>query len=254
MLKNKTILICGAAGLIGRAVVAACLQNDARVIASDINYAKLRQLLQQDGIDVSNPKLVMAELNIQQADAIQTVLQHHQPDGAVNCCYPRNNDYGKHFFDVSVESFNENLGLNLGSSFLMMQQCATFFKQRQNEFSLVNLASVYGVIAPRFAIYNNTSMTMPVEYAAIKSGLIHLSKYVAAYVSDSRFRINLVSPGGIKDQQPDNFLDAYQVHTLGKGMLTANDITGAITFLLSENARFINGQNIVVDDGFTLCG
>ena len=97
-------------------------------------------------------------------------------------------------------------------------------------------------------------MTMPVEYAAIKSALIHLSKYAAAYVADSRFRVNLVSPGGITDKQPDSFLQAYKAKTLGKGMLDATDVTGAITFLLSDHARYTNGQNIVVDDGFTLCG
>ena len=76
----------------------------------------------------------------------------------------------------------------------------------------------------------------------------------AAYVADSRFRVNLVSPGGILDKQPDSFLQAYQHKTLGKGMLDPTDVTGAIAFLLSDHARFINGQNIVVDDGFTLCG
>ena len=95
---------------------------------------------------------------------------------------------------------------------------------------------------------------MPVEYAAIKSALIHLSKYAASYIADSRFRVNLVSPGGISDNQPEPFLQAYRTKTLGKGMLDAADITGAIMFLLSDHARFTNGQNIVVDDGFTLCG
>lgn len=254
MLENKTILVCGAAGLIGRAVVADCLQQGAKVIATDLDQGKLRQLLQQDGINISSDKLITAELDIQQAQAIQTLLQNYQPDGAVNCCYPRNQQYGKHFFDVSLVGFNENISLNLGSAFLFMQQCAAYFKQQQQPFSLVNLASVYGIVAPRFEIYEHTDMTMPVEYAAIKSALIHLSKYVSTYVADSRFRVNLVSPGGIKDQQPDSFLAAYQLKTLGKGMLSPDDVCGAISFLLSEHARFINGQNIVVDDGFTLCG
>ena len=254
MLNNKTILIAGAGGLIGRAVVKACLAQQATVIATDLDQAKLKQLLLDDGFDLNNKKLQLATLNLQQADAISAVLTQYQPDGAINCSYPRNKDYGKHFFDVSLQSFNENLSLNLGSAFLFMQQCAAYFKQQQQPFSLVNLASVYGVVAPRFDIYDNTPMTMPVEYAAIKSALVHLSKYAAAYVADSRFRVNLVSPGGILDKQPDSFLQAYQDKTLGKGMLDPADVTGAIAFLLSDHARFINGQNIVVDDGFTLCG
>lgn len=254
MLNNKTILIAGAGGLIGRAVVKACLAQQATVIATDLDQTKLQQLLLDDGFDLHNKKLQLATLNLQQADAISAVLTQYHPDGAINCSYPRNKDYGKHFFDVSLQSFNENLSLNLGSAFLFMQQCAAYFKQQQQPFSLVNLASVYGVVAPRFDIYDNTPMTMPVEYAAIKSALVHLSKYAAAYIADSRFRVNLVSPGGILDKQPDSFLQAYQHKTLGKGMLDPTDVTGAIAFLLSDHARFINGQNIVVDDGFTLCG
>ena len=254
MLNNKTILIAGAGGLIGTAVVKACLMQGASVIATDLDVDVLQQKLQASGISASDNTLQLATLDLQQADAISALLQRFTPDGAVNCSYPRNKDYGKPFFDVSLHSFTDNLSLNLGSAFLFMQQCAAYFKQQQGEFSLVNLASVYGVVAPRFDIYANTPMTMPVEYAAIKSALIHLSKYTAAYVADSRFRVNLVSPGGIFDSQPDNFLQAYQSKTLGKGMLDATDVTGAIVYLLSDLARFTNGQNIVVDDGFTLCG
>ncbi|WP_372626952.1 oxidoreductase [Arsukibacterium sp.] len=254
MLDNKTILITGAGGLIGRTVVKACLAQNARVIASDLDLSKLEHLLLQDGIDTQHHKLQLTTLDLQQADSIFAILNQYQPDGAVNCSYPRNKDYGKHFFEVSLQSFNDNVSLNLGSAFLFMQQCAAYFKQQPREFSLVNLSSVYGVVAPRFDIYNNTAMTMPVEYAAIKSALIHLSKYAAAYIADSRFRVNLVSPGGISDKQPESFLQAYRTNTLGKGMLDAADITGAIMFLLSDHARFTNGQNIVVDDGFTLGG
>ena len=141
--------------------------------------------------------------------------------------------------------------MNLGSSFLFMQECARYFKSNNVEFSLVNIGSIYGVVAPKFELYNNTNMTSPVEYSAIKSGLIHLSRYVAKYVGDSRFRVNLVSPGGIRDAQPIEFLTAYGMETLGKGMLDVSDIIGSIIFLLSSSSEFINGQNIIVDDGFS---
>ena len=95
-------------------------------------------------------------------------------------------------------------------------------------------------------------MTMPVEYAAIKSALLHLNRYVTSYVKNSDFRVNSVSPGGILDGQPEPFLASYSQHTLGKGMLDKEDLCGAIRFLLSDEARYINGQNLVVDDGFSL--
>jgi NAD(P)-dependent dehydrogenase (short-subunit alcohol dehydrogenase family) len=95
-------------------------------------------------------------------------------------------------------------------------------------------------------------MTMPVEYAAIKSAIQHWSKYAAAYVNDSRFRINCVSPGGIFDHQPDAFLEAYKSNTHGAGMLDVEEVVGSVLFLLSEQSRYVTGQNIVVDDGFSL--
>lgn len=93
---------------------------------------------------------------------------------------------------------------------------------------------------------------MPVEYAAIKSGLLHLNKYAVKYVSNSYFRINSVSPGGIFDSQPAAFLEAYKKKTHGAGMLDVRCMVGSIVYLLSDQSKFVTGQNIVVDDGFSL--
>nr|WP_309545116.1 SDR family oxidoreductase [Legionella pneumophila] len=78
------------------------------------------------------------------------------------------------------------------------------------------------------------------------------SKYVTKYISDSNFRVNTVSPGGIYDNQQQAFLHAYQQKSFGKGMLNVHDVTGSILFLLSEHSRYVNGQNLIVDDGFSL--
>ena len=107
-------------------------------------------------------------------------------------------------------------------------------------------------MAPRFEIYGETAMTMPIEYAAIKSGLIHLTKYMAKYFKGDNIRVNTLSPGGILDEQPEEFIKAYNEQCLTKGMLAPKDIEGALLFLLSENSRYINGQNLIVDDGFSL--
>lgn len=253
MLKDKKILVAGAAGLLGATLVKELLVQGATVIAADISLERLDSRLAALGVGADNANVIRQQIDLADKTSIAAMFgQFDSLAGAVNCSYPRNKNYGKHFFDVTPEDFNENISLNLGSSFLFMQQCAAYFKRTETPFSLVNISSVYGVVAPKFEIYNNTPMTMPVEYAAIKSGLIHLSKYVAKYVSDSRFRVNLVSPGGIFDHQPSDFLDAYKKETFGKGMLDVTDVLGAIVFLLSSMADFVNGQNIVVDDGFSM--
>ena len=151
-----------------------------------------------------------------------------------------------------VQTFSENLELQLGSLFLVLQQSARYFLDKQLPFSLVNIASIYGVVSPRFEIYKNTKMTTPIEYAISKSATIHLNKYVSRFINDSRFRVNSISPGGIFDFQDENFLSAYKEQTLGCGMLNEADVTGAVLFLLSDRSTFITGQNLIIDDGFTL--
>lgn len=95
-------------------------------------------------------------------------------------------------------------------------------------------------------------MSVPVEYAAIKSGLIHLTKYMAKYFKGLNIRVNTLSPGGIFDNQPQSFLDAYKDRCLTKGMLDKSDLRGSLLYLLSDMSKYVNGQNIIVDDGFTL--
>lgn len=179
------------------------------------------------------------------------VHRHGRIDAVVNAAYPRNKNFGRKFEAVTFEDFSENLSIHLGGYFLVMQKFALHFK-RMGGGSIVNISSIYGVIPPRFEIYEGTEMTMPVEYAAIKSALIHLTKYAAKYFKGSNVRINCVSPGGILHNQPQQFIEQYSHFTLSKGMLESNDVAGAVLFLVSDDAKFINGQNIIVDDGFTL--
>jgi NAD(P)-dependent dehydrogenase (short-subunit alcohol dehydrogenase family) len=169
----------------------------------------------------------------------------------VNNAYPRGANYGREFFAVEYEDFCANLSMHLGGYFLCAQQFADYFK-RQRSGNIVNLSSIYGVVAPRFEIYEGTDMTMPVEYAAIKSGVIHLTRYMAAYLGPFGIRVNALSPGGIKADQPQRFQEQYRKETAGKGLLDASDLAGALVFLLSDASRHITGQNLIVDDGFTL--
>ena len=253
LLVGETVLVLGAGGLLGTKVTKHALDQGAKVLAVDLSLDNLKTRLLKDGVDITNPNLSLSILDITaEQDLTSFFGRNKKITGAVNCAYPRNKSYGAHFYDVKLSDFNENSSLHLGSSFLFIQQCAKYFELNKKPFSLVNISSIYGVIAPKFEIYENTSMSMPVEYAAIKSAILHLSKYAVKYVNNSLFRINNVSPGGIFDNQPEPFLDAYKALTNGEGMLDGNDIIGTIMFLLSPMSRFVTGQNIIVDDGFSL--
>ncbi len=255
LLQSKTILVVGGAGRIGRVIVGAVLSAGGRVVALDTDTAGLQSLTDTHGAEA----LHCATLDVAERASIEEALAVAHDrfgglDGAVNTAYPRNPRYGRHFFDVEYADFCENTGLHMGGYFLFMQACARYALEHRLPFSLVNLSSIYGSMAPRFDVYAGTTMTMPVEYAAIKAGIEHMTRYVNAYMKGrgAAFRANCVSPGGILAGQDEQFLASYGAHCLSKGMLDAQDITGAIVFLLSDNARYIVGQNLIVDDGFTI--
>lgn len=254
LLENKTILIAGAGGLLGAHLVSSILKQGATIIAVDMIYDSMLKKLSELEIDLNSEFIKLFELDITDEKCVVDFFKDEnlKLDGAVNATYPRNKSYGKDFYDVGMGSFNENLSLHLGSAFLFSQQCAKYFQQRCLPFSLVNISSVYGTVAPKFEIYSGTNMTMPVEYSAIKSAIVQLNKYICTYVSNSLFRVNSISPGGILDNQPDTFIEKYTSKTLGHGMLQPEDIVGAAMFLLSDQSKFINGQNIIIDDGFSL--
>ncbi len=252
LVKDKIVVVTGGAGLLGKTFCQEIANNGGVAVVAEYDIAIAQKLC----TSLQNDNIVPAQINITDKDSIIALInnisqKYGKIDALVNSAYPRNKNYGKHFFEVTYDDFCENIGMNLGGYFLTSQQFATYF-EKQGYGNIINLASIYGVIAPRFEIYDNTPMTMPVEYAAIKSGLIHLTKYMAKYFKGKNIRVNTISLGGIEDKQPEPFLKAYKEFCLNKGMLNPNDIAGTLIYLLSDLSKFVNGQNIVVDDGFTL--
>lgn len=257
LLKNKVTVVTGGAGLLGRTFVKAIAEAGGVGIIADIDKEKSEKIKENLVQEIKGSgKVDNIEMNIISKDSIQIAInflvnKYGKIDALVNNAYPKNKNYGRKFEDVEYEDFCENLSLHLGGYFLTSQQFALYFKQ-QGYGNIVNIASIYGVIAPRFEIYEGTNMTMPVEYACIKSAIIHLTKYMAKYFKGWNIRVNCISPGGILAEQPEVFLKNYNKYGLTKGMLNGNDVVGTLIFLLSDMSKYINGQNIVVDNGWSL--
>ena len=251
-IKDRVVVVTGGAGLLGKTFCQAIATNGGIPIMAEREFSVAEKAVEALGME----RVIPAQIDITDINSIQKLIssvseKFGKIDALINSAYPRNKNYGKHFFDVTYDDFCENVGMNLGGYFLTTQQFAKYF-EKQGYGNIINLASIYGVIAPRFEVYDNTAMTMPIEYAAIKSGLIHLTKYMAKYFKGKNIRVNTISLGGIEDKQPESFLRAYKEFCLNKGMLDAKDISGTVLFLLSVLSEYVNGQNIVVDDGFTL--
>ena len=110
--------------------------------------------------------------------------------------------------DLSIDNFNDNVSLHLGSGFLVMQQFGDYFKKNKCG-NLINISSIYGSLTPRFNIYENTKIHLPVEYVAVKSAIIQLTKFFAQLYKNDGIHIKCISPGGILDGQDEVFVKSY---------------------------------------------
>jgi NAD(P)-dependent dehydrogenase (short-subunit alcohol dehydrogenase family) len=256
MLKDKVIVVTGGAGLIGQEFVRAIVEQNGIAIIADIDKDKGRHISDELSQELKSDSVDFFELDVTSKNSISECIEYvngkyKRIDALINNAYPRNKNYGRHFFDVEYDDFVENLGMNLGGCIIPSQLFSLYF-QEQGYGNIINISSIYGVIAPEFEIYDNTKMTMPVEYAAIKSGMLHLTKYMAKFFKGKNIRVNAMSPGGVLDSQPEEFLKKYNQRCSTKGMLNERDLSGTLVFLLSDMSMYINGQNIIIDDGFCL--
>lgn len=254
-LSGKRVIVVGGAGLLGSKICDELVKSGATCVIADASEE--RAVYTASEIKKKyNVKPLTKVVSIVDILSIDKMIKECSDefggiDSLVNSAYPRNKQYGRKFEDVTFNDFCENTNMHLGGYFLVSQRILEYFKLNEGG-NLLNMSSIYGVVPPKFNVYNNTPMTMPVEYAAIKSAIIHLTKYMARYYAGNNIRVNTLSLGGLLDAQPESFLNAYRDYCLDKGMLNTDDIVGTVAFLLSDAARYINGQNIVVDDGFTL--
>ncbi len=252
----KVVYLTGAGGLLGRDFAKRLCSDGYRVVLADIKYDVVSTLSEDLNRAYGSGRTWPVQVDLldeqQILNSLSLSLQRFSEiDILINNAYPRNKNYGRKLFDVDIKDFNENISMNIGAVFLASKIFSQYFLKRGSG-NIINIGSIYGVVAPKFEIYDGTNMTMPVEYAAIKSAVVHLTKYFSVYLRNKNIRVNCVSPGGIEDNQPESFLRQYKEHCINKGMLSPADIYGAVEFLISDKSSFINGQNIIVDDGFSI--
>lgn len=243
-LKDKVILVTGAGGLIGRQSVRHLVAHEAIVVAIDINEfeSEATLFLSANVTDITEIDKVIEEVT----------SKYGRIDGLVNLAYPRTQDWGKPFEQIEYTSWQKNLDMQLNAVFYICQKVLKIMKM-QRSGSIVNIASIYGVVGNDFTLYEEYGGTSPAAYTAIKGGIINFSRYLASYYGSYNIRVNCVSPGGIidkKNQHPSfikRYSDKSPLGRLGK----PEEIAPAISFLLSDDATFITGHNLMVDGGWT---
>jgi NAD(P)-dependent dehydrogenase (short-subunit alcohol dehydrogenase family) len=250
--KIKITIITGGAGRIGLNLAKYLISKKEKVVIADINKKKLLKIkkeinstrLETFSTDLSIKKNIDKLINF-------TLKKFGTIDSAVLCSYPTSKGWGAKIENLEEKYLYEDLQKQLGGTIIFCQRILKYFI-KSKKGNLVLVSSIQGIQAPKFDHYKNLKMNSPIEYSAIKAGIISITKYLSKYYKKNNIRVNCVSPGGIEDNQPKIFKSRYKASCNSKGLLNPTDIVNLIIFLLSAESRYINGQNLVIDDGWSL--
>jgi len=257
-LSGKTILVTGGCGHVGRALVHHLVDDGAQVLFSDRMPDQVSELLEGASAKGSGTlsglvvDLEEAEERLNLVAWIGESVSHL--DGIVhNAAFVGTSEldgWAVEFEKQSLDTWRRALEVNLTAPFHLTQQLLPLLKKSANS-SIVNIASIYGLIGPDWGLYEGLEMGNPAAYAASKGGLIQLTRWLASTLAPA-VRVNSVSPGGIERGQAEEFVRRYLQKTPLARMATENDVVASTVFLLSDASRQITGQNIVVDGGLSV--
>ncbi len=248
---GKNIVITGGLGLIGREVVRAFLEYNANVIIADVDETYFSTLTTEKTRD----RCFFTYFDIGQLEKIpdnitSLVMKHKKIDAWINTAYPRTSDWNNHIEDITFTSWDQNIRTHLGGYFWTSKYILEHMKEQRNG-SLINFGSIYGVVGPNFEIYKDTEMTTPVAYAAIKGGIVNLTRYFSALYGQYNVRVNTICPGGVFNHQAPWFVERYNTLTPLKRMAKAYELAMPTLFLASDAASYITGHTLMVDGGWT---
>ncbi|MDZ7766287.1 MAG: SDR family oxidoreductase [Melioribacteraceae bacterium] len=260
-IKNKTAIVTGALGLIGREHCKALSEAGANVIVADINEKNCEEFaktLETESIgieiDVTNKEsLEKARDKIIEKFGHIDILVNN---AAINDMFenPKAAAEQSKFENYPLELWQKSVDVNLTGVFLCSQVFGTEMA-KQKSGSIINIASTYGITAPDQSLYIKKDGTQdffkPPAYSATKGGVIAFTKYLAAYWGKDNVRVNTLTPGGVENNQDEFFVEQYSKRTMLNRMAKPTDYKGALIFLASDASSYMTGANLVVDGGWT---
>ena len=238
-LKNKKVIVTGATGGIGNAIIKFFIQNEAKVLATGTNEEKLKFLLDQ------HSNLLTRKFDLSKHEEIEKFIDDSTkvldggPDILINNAGITKDNLS---LRMSTKEWNDVLNINLTSTFLLCK--FTLKKMIKNKYGkVVNITSVVG----------HTGNVGQANYAASKSGIIGFSKSLSLEYAKKNININCVSPGFIKTEMTDKINEEFKKKLIDKipsgDLGTGEDISNCVVFLASDMAKYINGETIHVNGG-----
>ncbi len=261
-LQNKIILVTGAGGLLGKQHCIALSDAGANIIACDINLSTINEYLPtlktesySSYLDVTDERSIeeLLSLAVKKFGKVDVLINN----AAINDMFenPKTELELSKFENYPLDNWQKSIDVNLTGTFLMSKIIGSFMAENAGG-NIINIASTYGIVAPNQDLYKNRNgeqqFYKPPVYSVTKAAIIALTKYLAAYWGNKGVRVNALSPGGVKNYQAEYFIKKYSERTPLGRMADPTDYRGAIVFLASDESKYMTGENLVIDGGFTI--
>lgn len=251
-LKGKTAIVTGGCGHLGHAMVAALADAGASVWVAGTNHDKFLRVFGSD------TTLRFVKIDIMDSTSIREAFTKVAAEaGQIDVLINNAAQYagiGKKSEDLSDDDWVRCIEGIAGSTYKCIREVLPFMKAGG---SIVNIASMYGIVSPYLAVYDPPceASLIPVNYSAGKASVIQMTRYFGTYLIDRKIRVNSISPGPFpspKVQENKVFADRLREKNPSHRLGDPEDLKGAVLFLASDASKYVVGQNIQVDGGWTI--
>jgi NAD(P)-dependent dehydrogenase (short-subunit alcohol dehydrogenase family) len=250
-LDEKIALVTGGAGIYGEHIVRALAEAGAHVVIASRDVCKCQDLattLRDQDLRAEAIKLDLTSESSIRESRDKIIRDHGRLDILVNNAVARAGGDLRH---VTAEQWDTAMKVNSTGLFLSCQIFSESMQQARSG-SIINIASIYGMVGHDVTIYEGTKLSNPVNYSFAKGGMISVTRYLASFLAPFGVRVNCLSPGGFRNEDtPPEFVPKYSRRTPLGRMAEPDDIKGPVVFLASEASRYVTGQNLPVDGGWT---
>jgi len=253
-LSGKTFLVSGGAGLLGSQISSAIAEfgGDLIIASRNLPYCTeyANEMQKKFGVKAKAYSVDIGESETVDKLFTDIKADFDRLDGLINC-----SGFGKKnsWESITEEDWLFDINISLNGPFRMTK--AAFEMLKESKGVIVNIASMYGVVAPDHRIYAGDKYCNPPSYNAAKGGIVQFNRYLASFLSPHGIRVNAISPGpfpyqSTQDENPEFINRLGMKNPLGRIGLP-HEIKGAALLLCSDASSYMTGQNICVDGGWT---